>query len=231
MYDGVVFLLTIIKLGRTFILLRCEKFPHPKFTGANRRQYKNFRSPVQTLLLRDGVLYFAISVIVSITDIVLLQVIKSPTIASTVIPLHVGLASIMTTRLVNNVFHVVTDQSSAARVAHFPSDTKVNSKGSRKNASQSAIKKLPAPPSGQSPTFSHTIIIGSGVGTDFFDSEVSVSEDTHEMVIGSGKGLDVENQKYPLQVRKPLHIGSDDRVMSPIYVETERVVIKDETKF
>ncbi|KAF8867995.1 hypothetical protein CPB84DRAFT_1697748, partial [Gymnopilus junonius] len=75
-YDGVVFLLTLVKLV------------------SNCHQYKQFHSPVQTVLLRDGVLYFAVSVIIGITDIVFLEAVKSPVIASTVIPLHISLASV-----------------------------------------------------------------------------------------------------------------------------------------
>lgn len=64
---------------------------------------------MQVILLRDGVLYFAVSVVVGITDIVFLEAVKSPVIASTVIPLHFALSSVMTTRLVNNVFRVIAD--------------------------------------------------------------------------------------------------------------------------
>ncbi|KAH8100410.1 hypothetical protein BXZ70DRAFT_1008418 [Cristinia sonorae] len=92
-YDGVILVLTLVKLV------------------ANRRQYKNFRSPVQTLLIRDGILYFVISVTIGIVDIAFLLGISNPPLASTVIPLHVAITSIMTTRLVNNVFTVVHDGS------------------------------------------------------------------------------------------------------------------------
>ncbi|EPQ52657.1 hypothetical protein GLOTRDRAFT_16390, partial [Gloeophyllum trabeum ATCC 11539] len=93
-YDAVVFIFTIMKLL------------------ANRRQYSQFRSPMQTLLLRDGVLYFFISVVVGIIDIVFLEAVPNPAIASSVIPMHIALTSIMTTRLVNNVFVIATQPTS-----------------------------------------------------------------------------------------------------------------------
>ncbi|TFK49586.1 hypothetical protein OE88DRAFT_1632704, partial [Heliocybe sulcata] len=95
LYDAVIFGFTLSKLHKM----------------ANCSQYRDFRSPVQTLLLRDSILYFFISVVVGIIDIVFLEAVANPSIASTVIPMHIRLASIMTTRLVNNVFHVVTQPS------------------------------------------------------------------------------------------------------------------------
>jgi len=177
-YDGAVFILTLIKLV------------------ANRQQYKNFRSPVQTMLLRDGILYFGVAVAVSITDIVFLEAIKSPVIASTVIPLHIGLTSIMTTRLVNNVFQVLTHGSNP----QFFSNT---SDAMRQTPGTAIPSKIHRGKIGGSAT----ILIGSGVGTEHFDDpsikpqRLGGSDQGSDIDIGSGKVAAGHTYSVPMQVK------------------------------
>ncbi|EAU93563.1 hypothetical protein CC1G_02793 [Coprinopsis cinerea okayama7 len=94
-YDTVIFILTVYRLV------------------LNRHQHKSFDSPIQATFLRDGVLYFFIAVVIGIVDIAFLMGVKNPVVSSTIIPLHIALTSIMTTRLVANVLHVVGEGSSA----------------------------------------------------------------------------------------------------------------------
>ncbi|KZT24133.1 hypothetical protein NEOLEDRAFT_1068144 [Neolentinus lepideus HHB14362 ss-1] len=212
-YDAVVFILTLCKLL------------------ANRREYKNFQSPVQTLLLRDGILYFFISVVVGIIDIIFLEAITNPAIASTVIPMHIALTSIMTTRLVNNVFHVMTQPSGQGYVG---SGTQVGSgvgsgarqgtqgSGRPKNTATSAVNKdnksrfgvQPPSSEGRDPSsLLHMVSAGSGVGTE---AQTLNDEDVVKVVAGDlehGYNHD-GHQTYavPMQVRvtqETLEMGSD----------------------
>ncbi|KXN87000.1 hypothetical protein AN958_09343 [Leucoagaricus sp. SymC.cos] len=151
-YDGVVFVLTIVRLG------------------LNIKQYSQFKSPVQILLLRDGVLYFAVSVAIGIVDIVFLEAIKQPVVASTVIPLHIALASVMTARLVNNVFHVLKADEVGP---HFISDTR-GGRNKKTISVKSAMAFVPGASAGTATTGT-VLVVGSGVATDYFD-EISRSE-------------------------------------------------------
>ncbi|KAH6903449.1 hypothetical protein BKA70DRAFT_1301011 [Coprinopsis sp. MPI-PUGE-AT-0042] len=171
-FDLLVFILTVWKLA------------------ANRHQYKKFRSPIQATLLRDGVLYFAVVVIIGIVDISFILSMKLPVVASTVIPLHIALTSIMTTRLVNNVFHIVD----AGQGPIYMSDD------------QTANASHPRPPNYSRGTAgSGTImVIGSGVGTEYFDK--SGNSNGMESFAYS-TGLEKEGQEHrgnaaiPLQLR------------------------------
>lgn len=134
-YDTLVFALTIVKLA------------------ANRQQYKNFTSPIQTLLLRDGVLYFAVSIAVGITNTVFLEAVTVPIVASTIIPFHIAIASVMTTRLVNNVFRL---NSGGSGMIQFVGT------GQTGNSSFGAGVSRSTGRSGQ------WMMIGSGVGTNHY---------------------------------------------------------------
>ncbi|EAU93633.1 hypothetical protein CC1G_02863 [Coprinopsis cinerea okayama7 len=174
-YDTVIFFFTVYKLV------------------VNRHQYKNFRSPLQTTLLRDGVLYFAVAVIIGIVDIVFLMAVKNPVVSSTVIPLHIALTSIMTTRLVNNVFHVVREGSTP----EFLSETKNTSSGTARPV-QSYGRATGASSSSRT-----VIFIGSGVGTDYFDKNGTRSNFDHqESHISFEKGArDDQTYSIPMQLR------------------------------
>ncbi|KAF9263044.1 hypothetical protein L218DRAFT_973238 [Marasmius fiardii PR-910] len=177
-YDGVVFILTVVKLI------------------ANRQQYKNFRSPVQTILLRDGILYFGVAVATGITDIVFLEVVKSPVVASMVIPIHIGLNSVMTTRLVNNVFQVVSEGTTVRNISN--SNVPSGPSGGTAAGSFGA--------SGKNTGKSSVMIIGSGVGTDYFDELETTTAPSYDM---QGKPTNIHsygNRTYsvpmqPMQVR------------------------------
>jgi len=114
--------------------------------------------------LHGGVLYFTVSVAVSIVDIVFLKAINQPLVTSTIIPLHITLASIMMTCLVNNVFYILkVDQVSP----HFISNTcgASNMKVmSIKSAMAFALRG-----SASMATTKTVLVVGSGVGTDYFD--------------------------------------------------------------
>ncbi|KAH6918462.1 hypothetical protein BKA70DRAFT_1136529 [Coprinopsis sp. MPI-PUGE-AT-0042] len=144
-YDFVIFVLTVWRLA------------------VNRHQYKKFQSPIQTTLLRDGVLYFAVVVIIGIVDITFLLAVKVPIVASTIIPLHIALTSIMTTRLISNVFRIVKEEKGPIYMSDGQS-TDVASRPRPPNYSKG---------SGGSNTI---LVIGSGVGTDDFETRSNFTE-------------------------------------------------------
>lgn len=123
------------------------------------------------MLLRDGVLYFAVSVAIGIVDIVFLEAINQPTVASTVIPLHIALASVMTTRLVNNVFHILKADEVGP---HFMTNTRPSGQNVKTMTANSGMVFVQgaSAATGSSGT---VLVVGSGVGTDYFD-EISPTE-------------------------------------------------------
>ncbi len=164
----------------------------------NLKQYSQFKSPVQILLLRDGVLYFAVSVAVGIVDIVFLEAISQPLVASTVIPLHITLASVMTTRLVNNVFHILkVDQVGP----HFISNTR-GASNTKVMSIKSAMAFAPGGSAGTAATRT-VLVVGSGVGTDYFD-EISRCEGE----AGKAEILGTISNAYPVPLNDQSHQGA-----------------------
>ncbi|KAG2008863.1 hypothetical protein CC2G_014249 [Coprinopsis cinerea AmutBmut pab1-1] len=183
-FDTVVFVLTVYKLA------------------ANRHQYKNFRSPIQTTLLRDGVLYFAVVVIIGIVDIFFLTTAKNPVVSSTVIPLHIALTSVMTTRLVNNIVHVVREGT----MPEFLSQTRNGSVGS-------AFKGSGVAHATATSTSTRTVIfIGSGVGTDYFNKAMTenYNDDALNHSLSTHKGVFQPGQAFstPLQLTVTTEVES-----------------------
>jgi hypothetical protein len=159
------------------------------------------------VLLQDGMLYFSVSVVIGITDIVFLEAFKSPVLASMVIPLHVALTSVMTTRLVNNVFHVVTDGSQSAR---FLVESKSDGSG-RTVAQRTPMGVVSSKSQTSNPMAMPKFTVGSGVGTDLFD-EVGMKSQRDDLedgaAIGPGKVLSGKHTyALPMQVRSPMTPG------------------------
>ncbi|EAU89732.2 hypothetical protein CC1G_07457 [Coprinopsis cinerea okayama7 len=199
------FVLTVYKLGTSIMIafsLRCGVSDIPAFyAAANRHQYKNFRSPIQTTLLRDGVLYFAVVVIIGIVDIFFLTTAKNPVVSSTVIPLHIALTSVMTTRLVNNIVHVVREGT----MPEFLSQTRNGSVGS-------TFKGSGATPTATSTSTRTVIFIGSDVGTDYFNKATSenYNDDALKHSLSTHKGVFQPGQAFstPLQLRVTTEVES-----------------------